>query len=313
MTVDDFIALFRGYWPQAKNVAASKQKLLWAEIIEGIPDDVIAYGLKRYARQEQFPPTVIKFERWLWPLMDAWAERNPVNYQASEWRRRRTAMLSQEQEDHEPPTTQECEGCLTHIRFEANTVPPKRFAGDGGLVFREGPDGRWYAARCPLCSGPEAFRKPYWSPTMADAPNALPVPNSRDWEAVLWLPVKSTPIAPAHHRAHLSPNALAALEAAEQDPPEEGKPRLPEPSRIKFKGFPNGSQREWFAWLRRAVENTRRVIEGLEPNPFAIIREREDAGEIEQEEVRSAEFSVVEPPRLEGPTAEDPAEDEPPF
>jgi len=187
----DFIALFRGYWPQAKNVAAPKQQELWEDVIDGIPDATIAYGLKRYARSARYPPTALEFERHLWPIMDAWAREHPERHEAHTWNRRMKFMHEAAQDEHPEPIIHECEGCGIGIRHDPGP-PLRRYPDDGGLVFKQDESGEWMALRCPLCRGPGHLRP--WPVIRGRSsliaryakPIAVPIPPSDQWESGEW-------------------------------------------------------------------------------------------------------------------------------
>lgn len=235
MELQGFLSLFEGYWPGARNIKAPLQQKLWLETVDGIPDDLLIYAVKRYARSAKYPPTVIEFEKHLWPLMDSWAARHPEHSLAAEWIRRQEAWMQAASEaDTKPPLRRDCDGCGMSIRRE-DAIPPKRFEVDGGLVFKE-VDGEWFAARCPLCGGPGSHRPAPGGRTKLArfcGPNSLPVP-ARD-EIHHWKAIADTPGGPLWDVV-----VTERLYAG------------PDPRFI-----------EWTAWVRTAIDNSRARIQGM--------------------------------------------------
>lgn len=278
MEKQQFTSLFEGYWPFAKNYKAPKQQDLWAEIIDGIPDDLIQYALKRYARAKKQPPTVVEFEAWLWPLMDAWAARNPETGIGADWIRRRKAWReAEEQVDRKDPIVRTCDGCGYTIR-SSDEIPPKRFPMDGGLVYKPVPErpGEWYALRCPLCGGPSHHRAAHKGDTLLaryGPPSALPVPPPDEWMSGEWVPIAKTPGGPMLDTLHME--------------------RILSPADPRFV--------ECFAWQRRAVANSRAKI-------AAAIAAEQEAWEAEQKAQRIA---AMEAKLAERAAAEDAAKPRP--
>lgn len=264
MEIQGFISLFEGYWPYAKNYKAPKQQDLWAEIIDGIPDDLIQYALKRYARTKKNPPTVLDMEQWLWPLMDSWAARNPASGLGADWIRRRAAWKAEQDEaDLKPPIERPCEVCEAVIRW-SDDVPPKRFDVDGGMLYKPVPDpdreGEWFALRCPACSGPgRHWPQPKGNSLLAryGSPGALPVPPREQFAAGEWVPLSKTPGGP------LWDTVLAERIMTRADP--------------RFL--------ECFRWQRRAVKNSRAKI-------VAAITAEQEAWEAEQRAERMARLEA---------------------
>ncbi|MFQ5973038.1 MAG: hypothetical protein ACE5Q3_11960 [Alphaproteobacteria bacterium] len=250
MNPEDFVAVFRGFWPQARNVAAPRMQDLWGETTEGVPDDVVAYALKRYARAKPHPPTVLEFERFLWPIMDQWANKHPDRPEASEWHRRQR-MFAKQDDDRPPIVSKPCGGCGVAIRHEDMGGKLRRFPTDGGLVFQQRDDGGWFAARCPECRGPEIYRRPHGAERLADAPNALPVPHPDAWQSGAWLPAARTPGGPLRDAATAS-------------------------GRWSEVGWPSPEWRAYFAWLNTAVRNTRAWVVAQDAAPEPPLREPGD-------------------------------------
>jgi hypothetical protein len=262
MVGEEFVALFRGYWPNARNVAAPRQQEMWAETLYGIPDDVIAYAMRRYARSAEHPPTVLQFEKYIWPLMDAWSDQHPMHSLASAWRRR-MQQLAQSENERVPPVSRDCETCGAAIRFEAPPVN-RRFASDGGLMFREHA-GQWFAARCPQCGGPE-LRRVFARRSLAECPLALPVPRPGDLESGVWRPVRATPGGPLLAAGQGLCRALKLAFHA-----------IGSASKLTRSVHPVWDL--YFDWERAAIQNTRAAIESGEGPPWAPRREPgEDPG-----------------------------------
>lgn len=251
MTSEDFVGLYRGYWPQARNVGAPNQAALWAEVIDGIPDEIVRLALKRYARAEDRSPSVVQFERAVWPVMDDWAQRHPEHMASRHWlERRRRFELADDERNGAAPIARPCATCKEDIRFDA---PPgnRRFRTDGGLVFREF-GGKWYAARCPQCGGPELHRPYVPAGHIVRQPSALPLPRTEDAENGVWRGIADLP-----EIAELQRLARAS-----------GVVRLTVDADHRVRAPFSDEWSEYFAWRRTAVQNTRAVIEGREPNPF---------------------------------------------
>ena len=283
MTGADFVALFRGYWPNARNVAAPKQQEMWADTLYGIPDDVVAYGMLRYARSAEHPPTVLQFERFIWPLMDAWSEKNPMHSLSQQWRAR-MRKLSEAEADHSPPQRRACETCGTDIRFDA--LPPhKRFSGDGGLVFRQHA-GQWYAACCPQCGGPE-LRRVFARRTLRNCPMSLPLPRAADLESGAWKPVRVTPGGPLLAVARGVADTLKLAFASQW----KGGP-----SRLARRVHPAWDA--YFDWVEVAIRNTRAVIEADAGSPWDPPA-REPGDDRSLESTQGALALAVAPPLLQ--------------
>lgn len=238
MTPEDFVALYRGYWPRAQNVAAPRMRELWGEVTERVPDEVVGYGLKRYARGTDKPPTVVDFERYLWGLMDAWAHRHPDRVEGSSWMRWRRQVRDDAPDQVE---IKPCEGCRDPIRFTRTERGLQRFPTDGGLVYKL-VDGAWFAARCPVCGGPEIHRRPRGAHRLIEAPNALPLPDPDAWKSGDWVPLADCP----------GGDLRRAAEATKKSP----VVKTDGAGRVGF--WPNDAWKAFFAWKLAAVESCRR-------------------------------------------------------
>lgn len=164
MDLDDFRGLARQLWDDHERITRPAMGDVWRPLIEPLVHNECWMALLQHAQTKTKAPTPEQFKRIVLETRS----------QSTGWK------------PDDNYYEKRCDGCFELNRYdkETNVI----WESDGGLVFRERPDG-WYAARCRDCRGPRVH---YASPNRGD--NYLPIPRLDEREAGLWKPWTETPL-----------------------------------------------------------------------------------------------------------------------